>query len=71
MPELAVKWYQTALDSPGVDAESSLALLFEVGSAYERAGDRAAALKSFKEVYARNIDYRNVAERIRELQQSS
>jgi tetratricopeptide (TPR) repeat protein len=71
MPELAVKWYQTALDSPGVDAESALALLFEVGSAYERAGDRAAALKSFKEVYARNIDYRNVAERIRELQQSS
>ncbi len=71
MPELAVKWYQTALDSPGVDAESSLALLFEVGAAYEMAGDRAAALKSFLEVYARNIDYRNVAERIRELQQSS
>ena len=71
MPQLAVKWYQTALDSPGVDAESALALLFEVGAAYEMAGDRAAALKSFLEVYARNIDYRNVAERIRELQQSS
>ena len=71
MPQLAVKWYQTALDSPGEDAESALAFLFEVGAAYEMAGDRAAALKSFLEVYARNIDYRNVAERIRELQQSS
>jgi tetratricopeptide (TPR) repeat protein len=70
MPQLAVKWYQTALGAPGVDAETSLAILYEMGSAYELAGDRAAALKSFMDVYARNIDYRNVAERIRDLQQS-
>ena len=68
MPELAVKWYQTAINSPGVDAESSLALLYEMGSAQETAGDRPGALKSFKEVYARNIDYRNVTDRIRDLQ---
>ena len=51
-----------------MDADSSLALLYEMGSAQETAGDRSAALKSFKEVYARNIDYRNVADRIRDLQ---
>jgi tetratricopeptide (TPR) repeat protein len=71
MPQLAVQWYQTALNSPGVDPDASLALLYEVGAAYEIAGDRPAALKSFMEVYARNIDYRNVAERIRELQRNS
>jgi tetratricopeptide (TPR) repeat protein len=71
MPQLAVKWYQTALGAPGVDAEASLAILYEMGCAYEVAGDPPAALKSFLEVYARNIDYRNVAERIRGLQQSS
>lgn len=71
MPQLAVNWYQTALKSPGVDAESSMALLYEMGNAYEMAGDRQAALKSFMDVYARNIDYRGVAERIRELQQGS
>ena len=70
LPQLAVKWYQTALDSPGADPETTLALLYEVGAAYEVAGDRAAALRSFLEVYARNIDYRNVADRIRDLQQS-
>ncbi|MBI1956021.1 MAG: tetratricopeptide repeat protein, partial [Acidobacteria bacterium] len=70
LPQLAVKWYQTALNAPGLDAETSLALLYEVGAAYEIAGDRAAALRSFLEVYARNIDYRNVADRIRDLQQS-
>ncbi|MGH9786469.1 MAG: tetratricopeptide repeat protein [Terriglobia bacterium] len=68
LPQLAVRWYQTALNAPALDAESSLALLYEVGSAQEVAGDRAAALKSFMEVYARNIDYRNVSERIRDLQ---
>jgi tetratricopeptide (TPR) repeat protein len=68
MPELAVQWYQTAINSPGVDAESSLALLYEMGTAQETAGDRPGALKSFKEVYGRNIDYRNVADRIRDLQ---
>ena len=70
LPLLAVKWYQTALHAPGLDSETSLALLYEIGSAYEVAGDRAAALKSFLEVYAHNIDYRNVSDRIRDLQQS-
>lgn len=68
LPLLAVRWYQTALSAPGLDPESSMALLYETGSAYEMAGDKAAALKSFMEVYARNIDYRNVSDRIRDLQ---
>ena len=70
LPQLAVKWYQTALDSPGLDPESGLALLYEMATAYESAGDREAALRSFLEVYARNIDYRDVAERIRCIQQA-
>ena len=70
MPQLAAQWYQTAINAPGVDAESSTALLYELALAQEMAGERQAALKSFMEVYARNIDYRNVSERIRELQQS-
>ena len=70
MPQLAVKWYQTALHSPGADPESSLALLYEIGAAQEIAGDREAALKSFLEVYGRNIDYRDVADRISALKQT-
>jgi tetratricopeptide (TPR) repeat protein len=71
MPQLAAQWYQTAINAPGVDSESSLALLYELASAQEAAGERQSALKSFMEVYARNIDYRNVAERIQELKQHS
>ena len=36
-------------------------------AAYETAGDKSSALKHFMEVYGRNIDYRDVAERIKPL----
>ena len=46
---------------PGVDAESTLALRYDLGVAQESANDLDAALKSFSQVYAVNIDYRDVA----------
>ena len=51
--------------------KNSMAILFEMGLAFELAGNRESWLKSYMEVYARNIDYRNVAERIRNLEGSS
>ncbi len=67
VPEAAVRWYQKALSSPAIDEETRTALHYEVASAYEAAGDKPAALKNFMEVYGRNIDYRDVAERIKAL----
>lgn len=65
---IAAIWYERALNTPGVDAESKLALRYDLGVAQESAGDLEAALKSFSHVYAVNIDYRDVAERIASLQ---
>ncbi len=67
VPEAAIRWYQKALDSKGIDEETRTALHYEVAAAYETAGDRPSALKHFMEVYGRNIDYRDVAERIKPL----
>jgi len=67
-PNIAAIWYERALDTPGVDAESTLALRYDLGVAQESAGDIEAALKSFSQVYAANIDYRDVADRIASLQ---
>ncbi len=67
VPEAAIRWYQKALDSAGIDEETRTALHYELASAYETAGDKPAALKNFMEVYGRNIDYRDVAERIKPL----
>jgi tetratricopeptide (TPR) repeat protein len=63
-PAIAAIWYERALQTPGIDSESKLALRYDLGVAQESAGDLDAALKSFSQVYAVNIDYRDVADRI-------
>jgi tetratricopeptide (TPR) repeat protein len=67
VPEAAIRWYQKALNAPGIDEETRTALHYELAAAYELAGDKPSALKNFMEVYGRNIDYRDVAERIKPL----
>jgi pilus assembly protein FimV len=67
-PGIAAIWYERALQTPGNDPESTLALRYDLGVAQETAGEQEAALKSFSQVYAMNIDYRDVAERIAALQ---
>jgi len=67
VPEAAIRWYEKALAAPGVDEETRTALHYELAGAHEMAGDKGSALKHFMEVYGRNIDYRDVAERIKAL----
>jgi len=67
IPEAAVGWYARALKMPTIDGETRVALNYELGAAYETAGDKASALKHFMDVYGSNIDYRDVAERIKAL----
>jgi tetratricopeptide (TPR) repeat protein len=68
---IAAIWYERALKTPGLGPDSVLALRYDLGVAQESAGDHEAALKSFSHVYAMNIDYRDVAERISALQKTS
>src|SRR5277367_3682355 len=67
-PKVASLWYQRALHVPGLEEESALALRYDLGLALESAGEADAALDSFRQVYAANIDYRDVADRIATLQ---
>jgi tetratricopeptide (TPR) repeat protein len=67
-PGVAAIWYDRALRTPDLDPESALALRYDLGVAQESAGEPDAALKSFSQVYAMNIDYRDVGERIAALQ---
>jgi tetratricopeptide (TPR) repeat protein len=66
-PQAAIKWYQRAVRLPAVDEETRIAVYYEMAAAYEACGNRQAALDAFMEVYANNIDYRDVAERIKTL----
>jgi tetratricopeptide (TPR) repeat protein len=67
VPAAAIRWYEKALNIPGLDAEARLAINYELGSACETAMDKPAALRHFTDVYGTNIDYRDVAERIQAL----
>ena len=67
VPEVAIRWYEKALNLPNLDEDTRTALHYELASSYETAGNRTAALNHFMEVYGTNIDYRDVAERIKSL----
>jgi tetratricopeptide (TPR) repeat protein len=67
VPEVAVRWFEKALQLPSLDQETRTALHYELGSSFETAGDKPAALSNFLQAYGSNIDYRDVAERIKAL----
>jgi tetratricopeptide (TPR) repeat protein len=67
LPEAAIRWYEKALKLTGIDEEAQTALHYELAAAHETAGNKPAALEHFTAVYASNIDYRGVAERIQAL----
>ncbi len=66
-PEAAVRWYQKALQIPGMDDGSRCSIYYDLASAFEASGDKKAALTNFMEVYGSNIDFRDVASRIKTL----
>ncbi|HVJ06433.1 MAG TPA: tetratricopeptide repeat protein [Candidatus Saccharimonadales bacterium] len=66
VPEASFNWFLKALES-APNEESRTAVTYELASAYEAAGRKNEALDRFMEVYGTNIDYRDVASRIREL----
>ena len=67
VPEAAIRWYDRALQLPNLDQETRTALHYELASCYEAAGKKSDALNHFLEVYGNNIDYRDVAERVKSL----
>jgi len=66
-PQAAIRWYERALGVNGINEDSRLAVYYEMANAFESAGNKKAALDNFMQVYGANIDYRDVADRIRSL----
>jgi tetratricopeptide (TPR) repeat protein len=65
--QAAIRWYERALQVKGISEDSRLAVCYDMANAFESAGNKKAALDNFMEVYGANIDYRDVADRIRSL----
>lgn len=67
MPNLALTWYQRALETPGLSDEEKQGIWYELASAYEADGDLENAGRYFEQVYAENIDFRDVGQRVRNI----
>jgi tetratricopeptide (TPR) repeat protein len=66
VPDASFKWYQRALNI-ATDEQQRMSLHYDLAHAYQASGNRQAALQHFMEVYGSNIDFRDVAERIKAL----
>jgi tetratricopeptide (TPR) repeat protein len=67
MANLALTWYQRALETKDLSDDEKQGVWYELAHAYEAEGDVENAGKYFEQVYAENVDYRDVGERIKRL----
>jgi tetratricopeptide (TPR) repeat protein len=68
MPTVAVQWFNRGLKIPNRPEDEYQALRYEIGMCYEEMGDTEKALDAYMEVYGLDVGYREVAEKIKELQ---
>jgi tetratricopeptide (TPR) repeat protein len=67
MANLAVTWYSRALETPGLNDDETQGLWYELALAYTAEGNHENAGKYFERIYAENVDFRDVSERVRQL----
>jgi tetratricopeptide (TPR) repeat protein len=70
MPQLAIKWYGKGLATPGIRESETAGLLYDLARVYQDTGDVQQAYKTFLEVYGINTNYRDVVERVRNLEEA-
>jgi tetratricopeptide (TPR) repeat protein len=67
MANLALTWYQRSLETKDLNEDEKQGVWYELAHAYEAEGDVENAGRYFEQVYAENVDYRDVGERIKRL----
>jgi tetratricopeptide (TPR) repeat protein len=67
MPKLALIWFEKGLETTDLNAEEKQALFYEIACAYEMDGERESAFRFFEQIYAVDVEYRDVANKIKEL----
>ncbi|HQZ97404.1 MAG TPA: tetratricopeptide repeat protein [Pyrinomonadaceae bacterium] len=66
-PKHAITWFERALDTPDIADEEYHGLWYELARAHEVNGDEANAARYFEQVYAENVDFRDVSVRVKNL----
>ncbi len=66
MAHHAITWFARALDTQDLSKEEYHGLWYELAAAHEANGDDDEAALLFEKIYAENVDFRDVASRVRE-----
>lgn len=67
MANHAITWLTRALETSDISDEEFHGLWYELALAYEADGDEESAAKYFEKIYAENVDFRDVADRVKNL----
>jgi len=62
---MAVTWFSRALETPNLDDSERHGLWYELATAYDAAGNAVDAHRFYEQVYTENVDFRDVASRVR------
>lgn len=62
---MAVTWFTRALETPNLDDSERHGLWYELATAYDAAGNPVDAHRFYEQVYTENVDFRDVASRVR------
>ncbi len=68
MPQLAIKWYRKGLETPAIQDAETAGMLYDLASVYQAAGETDLAYQTFQEVFGLNANYRDVVQRVRDLE---
>ncbi len=67
MANHAITWLIRALETPDISHEEHHGLWYELALAYQANGDEETAARYFEQIYAENVDFRDVSERVKNL----
>jgi tetratricopeptide (TPR) repeat protein len=70
LPQLAIEWFSRGLRSGSIREEERYGLMYDLAGVYEDTGDGDHAYQLYLEIYGANANYRDVAERIKDYEQS-
>ena len=67
MANHAVTWFNRALETAGLSDDEKQGLWYELAVAYEAEGQIESAALYFEQIYAENVDFRDVAVRVKNM----
>ncbi len=68
MPQLAIKWFRKGLETPAIQDAETAGMLYDLATVYQDTGDTNLAYETFQEVFGLNANYRDVVQRVRDLE---